>query len=180
MTTAPPPTPPRTDAAAFMAELRRLKAWSGLSYRRLERRAADAGHVLPYSTAATMLGRDRLPRAELVTAFVAACGVTGADAEAWSDARSAIACAAAGPVPPAAPVLQAVQAAQAVQPVSADAGARGWVRRAVGRRRVWAGAAALVVVLVGASAVGGVFEEQQETRQTQTTTVTTGAGRTAG
>jgi hypothetical protein len=91
MTTAPP-TPPDTDAAAFVAGLRRLKAWSGLSYRRLERRAAEAGHCLPYSTAASMLGRERLPREELVAAFVAACGVRGAEAEAWLDARTDIAC----------------------------------------------------------------------------------------
>ncbi|WEH15109.1 hypothetical protein [Streptomyces sp. VNUA24] len=91
MTTAPP-TPPDTDPAAFVAGLRRLKAWSGLSYRRLERRAAEAGHVLPHSTAATMLGRERLPREEPVAAFVAACGLRGAEAEAWTDARRRIAC----------------------------------------------------------------------------------------
>jgi hypothetical protein len=91
MTTAPP-TPPDTDAAAFVAALRRLKAWSGLSYRRLERHPADAGHCLPYSTAATMLGRERLPREELVAAFVAACGIRGDQAQAWLDARTDIAC----------------------------------------------------------------------------------------
>ncbi|MFF3484471.1 hypothetical protein ACFYXC_14535 [Streptomyces sp. NPDC002701] len=91
MTTAPP-TPPDTDAVAFVAALRHLKTWSGLSYRQLERRAAEAGHVLPYSTAATMLGRDRLPRAELVAAFVAACGVRADEAEEWLDARVTIAC----------------------------------------------------------------------------------------
>ncbi|MCZ4516365.1 hypothetical protein O3Q52_51340, partial [Streptomyces sp. ActVer] len=101
MTTAPP-TPPDTDPAAFVAGLRRLKAWSGLSYRRLERAAAEAGHSLPYSTAATMLGRERLPREELVAAFVAACGVRGAEAEAWLDARTDIAC---GPPPALVPAL---------------------------------------------------------------------------
>jgi hypothetical protein len=90
MTTAPP-APVDTDAASFVAALGRLKAWSGLSYRQLERRAAQAGHTLPYSTAATMLGRDRLPRAELVAAFVAACGLRADQAEAWLDARMTIA-----------------------------------------------------------------------------------------
>ncbi|MDO0937557.1 hypothetical protein QQY66_39695 [Streptomyces sp. DG2A-72] len=61
MTTAPP-APPDTDAVAFVAALRHLKAWSGLSYRQLERRATQAGHTLPCSTAATMLGRDPLQK----------------------------------------------------------------------------------------------------------------------
>ncbi|MFF4053307.1 helix-turn-helix domain-containing protein [Streptomyces chartreusis] len=102
MTTAPP-IPPGTDAAAFMAALRRLKAWSGLSYRQLERRAERAGHTLPYSTAATMLGRDRLPRAELVAAFVAACGLRPDEAQAWLDARVTIACGGPDPTTPTRP-----------------------------------------------------------------------------
>ncbi|GAA4508310.1 hypothetical protein GCM10023191_067920 [Actinoallomurus oryzae] len=74
-----------------MAELRRLKAWSGLSFRRLDRRAATAGDVLPYSTAATMLGKDRLPREELLIAFVRACGLDGDDLRRWVTAREKIA-----------------------------------------------------------------------------------------
>ncbi|MFD6194667.1 hypothetical protein [Streptomyces sp. NPDC060275] len=130
-----------------------------MSYRRLKRRAADAGHVLPYSTAASMLGRDRLPRAELVAAFVAACGLRGEEAEAWPDARSRIACAAApnrsvpvpGPVPVPVPV-----------PVPAPPSRRG--PRA--RRWVTAGAAALLAALLGGTAALGVpsTEEVQETR----------------
>lgn len=72
------------DEVAFMGELRRLKAWSGLSFREIERRATEAGDVLPYSTASTMLGKDRLPRKELLIAFVNACG---ADTEEWAAAR---------------------------------------------------------------------------------------------
>ncbi|MEU7664508.1 hypothetical protein [Streptomyces lincolnensis] len=142
MTTAPP-TPPDTDPAAFVAALRRLKAWSGLSYRSLERRAADAGHALPYSTAATMLGRDRLPRAELVAAFVAACGLRGAEAEAWVDARTRIAC---GPVP---------------------AGAAA-VRHAPSRRRTLLGVAALLTALLGGALASGVLTEDENVTETRT------------
>ncbi|GAA2661789.1 hypothetical protein [Streptomyces vastus] len=148
MTTAPP-TPPDTDTAAFMAALRRLKAWSGLSYRQLERRATAAGHTLPYSTAATMLGRERLPREELVVAFVTACGVREDEAEAWVDARTTIAC---GHVE--------------APPARNSATKRSWRSR-------WAfvGAAALVTALLGGAVASGVFtddQEVQETRETQT------------
>lgn len=96
MTTAPPTsTPPSpaavTDAAAFVAELRRLKAWSGHSFRELERRAAAAGDVLPASTTATMLGKHRLPRKELLVAFVRACGLDEDGMRPWLTARARIA-----------------------------------------------------------------------------------------
>ncbi|MEV0838895.1 hypothetical protein AB0I55_04990 [Actinocatenispora sera] len=87
--TAPPPPPTPVDAAAFMTELRRLKAWSGRSYRQLERCARAAGDTLPYSTTASMLGRDRLPREELLVAFVRACGID--DARPWAAARATLA-----------------------------------------------------------------------------------------
>jgi hypothetical protein len=126
-----------TDAAAFVAALRRLKAWSGLSYRQLERRAREAGHTLPYSTAATMLGRDRLPREELVAAFVAACGVRADEAEAWLDARVTIACG---------------------RPAETTLTPR--KRRYRRPRWVLAGAAALATLLLaGASAVGAVTDD---------------------
>ncbi len=79
------------DEAEFVAALRRLKAWSGLSYRQLERRAAEAGRVLPYSTASTALGRETLPREELLVAFVLACGLDDDEAAAWVAARKRIA-----------------------------------------------------------------------------------------
>ncbi|MEU3792534.1 hypothetical protein AB0F07_22470 [Streptomyces fructofermentans] len=165
MTTAPP-TPPSTDAAAFVAALRRLKAWSGLSYRRLERRAADEGHCLPYSTAATMLGRDRLPREELVAAFVAACGIRDTEAEAWLDARTDIAC---GPAPadttptPIAPTARIAPTAPTaptarIAPVAAaPARARSWRTR-------WtlAVAAALATALLGGATASGAFTDDDE------------------
>jgi hypothetical protein len=96
MTTAPPTsTPPSpaeaTDEAAFVAELRRLKTWSGRSFRQLERQATAAGDVLPASTAATMLGKNRLPREELLVAFVRACGLGEDDMRPWLATRALIA-----------------------------------------------------------------------------------------
>lgn len=144
MTTAPP-TPPDTDAVAFVAALRRLKAWSGLSYRQLERRATEAGHTLPYSTAATMLGRDRLPREELVAAFVAACGVRADEAEAWLDARVAIACGPPAETPP-------VPRNSRLRP----------------RRRTLAMAAALATALLGGVTAAGTFTDDVEVERTRT------------
>ncbi|MEU5342777.1 hypothetical protein AB0H18_18365 [Streptomyces sp. NPDC020766] len=166
MTTAPP-TPPNTDAAAFVAGLRRLKAWSGLSYRRLERQAAEAGHCLPYSTAATMLGRERLPREELVAAFLAACGVRGAEAEAWLDARTDIAC---GPTPALVPVPVPADATPAPVPAvvapsaAAPAGTMPWRTR-------WTlvgAAATLVTALLGGATASGVFTDDEEVYETRT------------
>ncbi|KAB8196894.1 hypothetical protein FH608_008715 [Nonomuraea phyllanthi] len=92
MTATPPPSPETaTDAATLMAALRRLKTWSGLSFRQLDRRAADAGDTLPYSTASTMLAKDRVPREELLAAFVRACGLDGDDLRPWLAARARIA-----------------------------------------------------------------------------------------
>ncbi|NNN30956.1 hypothetical protein HLK59_11360 [Streptomyces sp. S3(2020)] len=85
-----------------MAELRRLKAWSGLSYRELERAAAAAGEVLPYSTAATMLRRDRLPREAVLVAFLVACGLGAEDTRRWVAARRELAMG-ARPLPAPAP-----------------------------------------------------------------------------
>ncbi|TPQ21028.1 helix-turn-helix domain-containing protein [Streptomyces sporangiiformans] len=145
MATAPP-TPPDTDTAAFVAALRRLKAWSGLSYRQLERRATEAGHTLPYSTAATMLGRERLPREQLVVAFVVACGVRDDEAEAWVDARTTIAC------------------RHVAAPPAPNTGSKqSWRSR-------WAfvGAAALVTALLGGAVASGAFTDDQEVHETRT------------
>ncbi|GAA2295299.1 NB-ARC domain-containing protein [Streptomyces violaceusniger] len=77
-------------AAEYVAQLRQLKAWSGLSYRELERRAREAGDVLPYSTAASMLGRPGMPREALVASFVRACGA-GGEVERWLAVRKRLA-----------------------------------------------------------------------------------------
>ncbi|WP_419997563.1 helix-turn-helix domain-containing protein [Streptomyces boninensis] len=89
MPATPPPEPPSTaDEAEFLAQLRRLKTWSGLSYRQLERAASAAGDWLPSSTTASMLSRETLPRAALLRAYVRACGLSEEAAESWLAARS--------------------------------------------------------------------------------------------
>nr|WP_206442457.1 hypothetical protein [Streptomyces boncukensis] len=124
----------------------RLKVWSGLSYRQLERRATDAGHWLPYSTASTALGRDRLPREELVVAFVRACGLGDEEAARWAAARRRIAVDAYDAGVPAA------------SPPAPGGAARGRLRgRLRGRWRgapVRRWAVAATVVLVGAAVFG--------------------------
>ncbi|MEU6674074.1 hypothetical protein [Streptomyces sp. NPDC046925] len=157
----PPPVPPRTtDTPAFMAELRRLKAWSGLSYRELERAAATAGEVLPYSTAATMLRRDRLPRETVLVAFVVACGLDAEDTRRWVAARRELAMGARppvtipAPVTPSAPVTPPAPAAELL------------VRRHRPRLRLaLLGAATAVAVLVGAgaAAVGATNVQEEQT-----------------
>ncbi|GAQ66960.1 hypothetical protein [Streptomyces scabiei] len=174
MTTAPP-TPSDTDPAAFVAGLRRLKAWSGLSYRRLERRAAEAGHVLPHSTAATMLGRERLPREEPVAAFVAACGLRGAEAEAWTDARRRIACGpeevreeARGEVPAVNDVSDVSEVSD-VSGVSEMSAARPRPHPLRLRRRALLAVAAVsLTALLGGALTSGALTEDEEVRQPPT------------
>jgi hypothetical protein len=91
MTPAPSPKAV-TDEIAYVAELRRLKTWSGHSFRQLERRASAVGDTLPYSTVATMLSKNRLPREDLLVTFVRACGMDGAAVKDWATVRARIAC----------------------------------------------------------------------------------------
>ncbi|MFJ8713158.1 RICIN domain-containing protein [Streptomyces violaceus] len=77
-------------AAEFVACLRWLKEQSGLTYRQLEANAERGGDVLARSTAADALRRDSLPRAEVVVAFVRACG-GNEDAAVWLEARDRLA-----------------------------------------------------------------------------------------
>ncbi|WP_147455216.1 XRE family transcriptional regulator [Saccharothrix australiensis] len=96
----PPQPEDATTAAEFVTALRRLRLWSGLTYRQLEGKAHAAGHVLPPSTTATMLGRSTLPREELVTAYARACGLDEEDAGRWVAARRRLAMDPAAPVEP--------------------------------------------------------------------------------
>ncbi|MFJ5140559.1 helix-turn-helix domain-containing protein [Streptomyces sp. NPDC088707] len=86
----PDPREARTPAE-FLARLQALKDWSGLTYRELSARAEAHGDVLPRSTVANMLARATLPREELLTAFVRACGVTPAELEEWRTVRGELA-----------------------------------------------------------------------------------------
>jgi hypothetical protein len=89
---AGPPQPEEAqDAAELVVALRRLRLWSGLTYRQLERKAATVGAVLPSSTIATALSRPTLPREQLVEALVRACGLGNAEVNRWLAARKRIA-----------------------------------------------------------------------------------------
>ncbi|MGW0889851.1 hypothetical protein [Saccharopolyspora sp. NPDC002578] len=76
--------PPRaTTAAEFVHALRVLRSSSGLTYRQLEARARANGDVLPYSTLASALRRDTLPRRDVTAMFVRACGASVQEVERW-------------------------------------------------------------------------------------------------
>ncbi|MGW6567144.1 helix-turn-helix domain-containing protein [Streptomyces sp. NPDC054975] len=80
-----------TDAASFIARLQELKDWSGLTYRELSARAEALGDVLPRSTVANMLARSTVPREELLTSFVRACGAAPGELESWLSVRKELA-----------------------------------------------------------------------------------------
>ncbi|MFF3737161.1 helix-turn-helix domain-containing protein [Streptomyces sp. NPDC002566] len=90
------------DAADFVKALQRLKERSGLTYRELERRAHRNGDVLARSTLADILRRTSLPRADVLAAFVRACG-EGRRLGAWLHARERIAADATATAPPPGP-----------------------------------------------------------------------------
>ncbi|MFE0153534.1 helix-turn-helix domain-containing protein [Nonomuraea sp. NPDC059007] len=71
--------------------MRRLKAWTGLTLRQLERRAQALGESLPKSTLAAVLRQLRLPREELLRSFVKSCGCGQDDVDYWTDTRRAVA-----------------------------------------------------------------------------------------
>ncbi|CAM4228399.1 helix-turn-helix transcriptional regulator [Kibdelosporangium persicum] len=73
-----------------MAALRALRLWSGLTYRQLEGKASASGDVLPSSTIASALGRSTMPREQMVTALVRACGVGETAVQEWLAARERI------------------------------------------------------------------------------------------
>ncbi|MFD9941198.1 NB-ARC domain-containing protein [Nonomuraea sp. NPDC059023] len=81
----------RHTPAEFVAALRQLKEWMGLTYRQIAVRAQENGDQLARSTIAAVLDRDRLPRQSVVTAMVRACGE---DPRPWIEARRRIAAAA--------------------------------------------------------------------------------------
>jgi hypothetical protein len=87
----------------FVAAMRALKEWSGLTFRQLQRQAEAVGEVLPHSTIASVLGRNSLPREALVTAFVRACGLDQATAASWLATRKRLAAEAAREAVPSVP-----------------------------------------------------------------------------
>ncbi|WP_157253008.1 hypothetical protein [Nonomuraea typhae] len=91
----PPGPEDATTPAEFALAMLRLKAWSGLSYRQLEKRASAAGESLPRTSIASALDQGRLPAEYLVAAFVRACGDDDAVPR-WLAVRRAVAAAHAG------------------------------------------------------------------------------------
>ncbi|PKV82978.1 RICIN domain-containing protein [Streptomyces sp. TLI_146] len=73
--------------AQFVELMRQLRRWADLSYRQLERHATDVGDVLPRATISAALSRDELPRAELLAAYIRACGGDEDSVTAWLNAR---------------------------------------------------------------------------------------------
>jgi hypothetical protein len=141
-----------TTPAEFVSTMRRLKDWSGLAYRQLEKRAATAGDALPRSTVTVALTRDTLPREQLVEAFARACGCGEDEARRWVAARRRIAATvgATGPGPVQAGPIQA-GTGDAVDPAGADPGPAGPVPPAV--RRAGSPARRATAILVGVAAV---------------------------
>ena len=95
----PPEPDPSMNAGEFVAALRALRLWSGLSYRELAAKAQASGGSLPPSTIASMLGRNTLPRAPLIATFVLASGLGQDTADRWAAVRNSIAMKSEHPVP---------------------------------------------------------------------------------
>ncbi len=89
-------------AAEYVDALRRLKSWSGMGFRQLEKRAAQLGLALPRSTITAALNRDVLPREDLAVALVRTCGGDQEEASRWVAARRRIAAATSSPADTAA------------------------------------------------------------------------------
>jgi hypothetical protein len=100
-------------AADFVAQLRRLKAWSGLTYRQLEKEAGRHGYALPHSTIASAVKRQSLPREELVKGFVTACGCSDETVATWVAVRRALA---VGEHPPSRAAAESVAPADGAGP----------------------------------------------------------------
>ncbi|MBR7836726.1 hypothetical protein KDL01_25825 [Actinospica durhamensis] len=93
-----PPNPGQIESVpAFVEALRLLLTWSGMKLRELEEQSklmpdsgADGRAVwLARSTVSDMFRRKgKLPKAEMVRALTAVCGLTAADQERWLQARA--------------------------------------------------------------------------------------------
>lgn len=150
--------PKATTAGEYVVSLRDVRRRSGLTYREVSRRASAAGHWLPPSTLATMLGRTTLPRERTVVALLAACGTPAEDIERWLALRRDIeaqlseptrwdappSSPASAPPEPGPPAGVLVEPARP-RPVTAP------VRPPQRRRRWWA------LALVGALTVGALL-----------------------
>ncbi|MEU1586786.1 helix-turn-helix domain-containing protein [Micromonospora sp. NPDC005710] len=161
-----------SDPAAFVELLRQLKDRSGLTYRQLEQRAATAGDVLARSTAADILRRSTLPRPEVLTAFVRACGA-GDQLDTWLRARHRLAAGQfTAPSPTSAPTP--VDAGTAAAPERSGAARQRWFARPA--------PLALLVVAALLAALGVGFwmerrdDEQRRAGQDADPTASAGGG----
>ncbi len=138
------------DVAEFLAMLRELKERRGLTYRKLEQRAAEQGEVLARSTLADVLSGRRLPRPEVLSVFVRACGESSDRATAWLDARADVAArsrtAKTEPAPAGSDATESTPSQTAVAPEDAA------VRPRDTRRAPLLIASAIVLVLTAAAA----------------------------
>lgn len=122
--------------------MRDLKHRSGLTYRQLEKRAAEHGKVLARSTLADVLAGKRLPTPDVLDAFVHACG-EGDQVDSWQQALASVTAPASVITP------DAVTTPDAAPPA----------RR---RRSLWWPAAAALVVLASIGTWFAVSSGKQE------------------
>ncbi|GAA2092706.1 hypothetical protein [Actinomadura alba] len=73
-----------TTPIEFVAHMRRLQQWSGLTLDELEARATVRGDRLPAGRLAVLLDHDIVPPREMAVAFVRACGCTPAVQREWT------------------------------------------------------------------------------------------------
>lgn len=152
---APQPAQLRT-RAEYVAGLRALRTWSGLTYRELEAKATAHADTLPASTIATTLGRTTLPRERFVDAYARACGLAERDVGAWLEARRRIATREhAAPPPGEDPAPAAPPPADDAPPPPAGQDDRGAPPPAAAARWRWA-AGLLAAVGIGAGGTLGV------------------------
>ncbi|MGH3910904.1 MAG: helix-turn-helix domain-containing protein [Pseudonocardiaceae bacterium] len=106
------PDPDTVDTPTeFVAALRRLQRWSGLSSRQVEKHARDTHNPLPRSTLTAALARNTLPRESIVVALIQACGGDEEEVQRWAAARRRIA---------SAPDLDSSRADTGATPATAD------------------------------------------------------------
>jgi len=88
---ADPPRPgAATTAVEYVAALRDLRIWSGLTFRQLAIKARGLGHDLPASTLASALSRSSLPSRDVVAGIAQACGLDTTSVAEWVEARDAL------------------------------------------------------------------------------------------
>ncbi|NUR70393.1 MAG: XRE family transcriptional regulator [Hamadaea sp.] len=129
-------------AAQFVDLLRRVRVASELSYRQIAQRARAQGVALPISTLATALNRDTMPRQEVVTAMLLACGCSREELAVWLAARRRIVTS----TPSTADETESPE----TSPDTPDAPVAGrWNRLPLNRVSIWALVAAIVVAGAG-------------------------------